>query len=170
MSIRILLVCELWVLHALQTLLHPDAVTALICMLLANIVFSRAILWSMWLMILVSMCWLLPPPLHPSLCAQWYPGTWWDISGRGSNYPTKDEWFPWNTHWIHLLTSIISLLVSRSFVGQFWHGVGCTTLPLEPGSSLRLATSLRDAKLAGTVSLCSPPAPCPEAINLTIHL
>ena len=75
MSIRILLVCELWVLHALQTLLHPDAVTALICMLLANIVFSRDILWSMWLMILVNMCWLLPPPLHPSLCAQWYPGT-----------------------------------------------------------------------------------------------
>lgn len=168
-SIRFLLVYVLWVLHALQSLCHPEAVTALIFMLPTNIVFSGAILWSMCLMIPVKTCWLLPPPLHPSLCAQWHRETWCSISGRGRNYPTKKQWFPWNTHGVHFLTSIISLWVSWSFIGQFWRAVGCTTLPLESGSSPS-STSLRDAKLGELDSLCSPPAPCPEAINLTIHL
>lgn len=90
-----------WVLHAIQSLLHPEAATVLICMLPVNIVFSRAIwcLWNLWLMIPVKMCWLFPLPLHPSFCAQWHPGTRWNISKRGRNYATKDHFFPLKHPW-----------------------------------------------------------------------
>lgn len=134
-SIGILLVCELCVSHALQILLHPDTVSAMICTLPENIVFSRAIFcpWNKWLMNPVKTCCLhtfTPLSVHSGILRH-------DGVSQGDEgiTPPKTSSFP-ETPVGFTSNSIISILVSRSFTGPFWHGVGCTTLPPGPDSSL----------------------------------
>lgn len=164
--IGIFLVCELWVFHAPQSLLHPDTECPDMHATCKHCIFQSYFV-SVEQVANDPNKDVLPPSLHPTLCAQWHPETWWRISGRWRNYPTKDQWFPLNTHGIHFkLYNIYTGEQKFHRTILTWGG-----LHHPPSGAWKFPdTSLRDAKSGELISLHSPPLPCPEAINLTIHL